>query len=127
MPKISKASKFEQYDSMVSDMYSFLSHIYGVSNGPKLFLEVSSNVLVQNVFYNVWKSDKYVSCVILFVPLECIAAAVFNTPGCMQLFQIVKWGGLSEKLENSHKKKGGTIIIIYVFDKGRYIFLVKFV
>lgn len=77
------------------------------------------------MFYNGWKSDNYVGAVLVFVPSGCIAAAIFNAPGCMHDSQISEWGGRHEKLENFFEKTGGIIVVDSAFDKGRYRFLVE--
>lgn len=120
-----KSEEFEQYKAVISDKCPFLSSVYGTPDGLKLYLEESGDGVVQNMFYNGCKSDHFVGALLLFVLSGRIASAILNAPGCMQHYQISEWGGLYEKVKNVFKKKGGTIVVEYAFDKGRYCFLVK--
>lgn len=75
--------KFEQYKAGISEKYPSLSSVYGTADSLKLYLEDSGDGVVQNIFYNDWKSDHFVCAVLLLVPSGRISSTIFNAPGCM--------------------------------------------
>ena len=123
--RLPTSAEFNKYTAIVSELYPSLRNVFGMGDGLKLYLEEANDVIVQNMFYNGWKSDHYVSCIMVFVPSGVIVAAMLNAPGCMHDSQISEYGGLYEKLERFQEKTGGTIVVDSAFDRGRYPFLVK--
>lgn len=45
------ASEFQTYKFVIADRHSPLSNVYGIDDGLKLYLEESSEFVVQNMFY----------------------------------------------------------------------------
>lgn len=86
--RIPTMSEFEKNKSIVPEMYPSPSHVCGVADWLKQYLEESSDFLVQKMFYNDWKSNHYVVFVMFFVPSGCIAAVMLNKAGCMPNFRL---------------------------------------
>lgn len=98
---------------------------YATEGGLKLYLEQSGDVVIQNMFYNDWKSDHFFSNVFVFVPSGQISAAIFIAPGCMHDSQLSEWGGLYEKLAHFNQKVGAQVVGDSAFDKRQSEFLIK--
>lgn len=64
---MSTAEEYEKYCKMIVDMYPFLCNTFGTADGLKLHLEQGSDTVIQNLFYNGWKGDHYLSIVCLFM------------------------------------------------------------
>lgn len=122
---MSSNEEFQRYKSVISDRHPSLSSVYGVSNELKLYLDKSSDAVVQSVFYNGWKSDHSVWCIFVFVPSGRVVPAIFDAAGCMHDSEISEWQRLYDKLQNFNARTGGTFIAVSVLDKSRYPFLAK--
>ena len=53
-----------------------LKDVYCVADGLKLYLEQSGSYIVQNMFYNGWTHDHYVSNVFVFAPSGVVIACL---------------------------------------------------
>ena len=72
-----------QYQQAFKAKYSMLKDVYCVADGLKLYLEQSGSYIVQNMFYNRWTHDHYVSNVFVFAPSGVVIACAINAPGAM--------------------------------------------
>eukprot|EP00957_Ditylum_brightwellii_P131292 10013307-Ditylum_brightwellii.AAC.1 len=72
--------------------------VFGATDGLKLYLQQSSDYVIQNVFYNSWKHDHYVTNIFLFTPDGMIRAMVINMPGAMHDSTAAEYGFIYEKL-----------------------------
>jgi hypothetical protein len=84
------------YLEVIKTKYPLLGDVYAMADGLKLRLEASWRSEIQNVFYNGWTHDHYVSCVFVFSPAGTIIACAVNAPGCMHDSQIAEWGNVYE-------------------------------
>lgn len=117
--------EIEQYKAAFSQKYTTLVDVYAVADGLKLYLEQSSDFVIQNMFYNGWTHDHYVSNVFVFAPAGTIIACAINAPGSMHDSQIAEWGGVYEKLEQCFNVHGGRVVVDSAFSQGQYPFLIK--
>lgn len=68
-------------------------HVYPTADGLKQYLEQPGEDLIQNMFYNGWKSDHFFTNVLVFVPEGHIITAIISAPGCMHDSKVSEWGG----------------------------------
>jgi hypothetical protein len=76
-------------------------------DGLKLTNQKSRDNRTQNMFYNGWKCNHYVSCVLLFSPDGTIPICYYNVPGCIHDSKIADWGNIYSKLEGAYNRNGG--------------------
>ncbi len=94
-------------------------------DGLKLYLHKSPHQSIQEMFYNGWKVDHYVTYVFVFVPDGTISIAFFNVPGCVHDSQVAIWGGIYNKLEPVYKSNGVVCVVNSAFGKIIQQFLIK--
>lgn len=122
MPNQQEISAFQ---NAFMSRYSTLKDVYAVADGLKLYLESSSECTMQNMFYNGWTHDHYVSNIFVLAPNGCVIACALNAPGSMHDSSIAEWGNVYTKLEDSHIKYGGICVVDSAFCRGQYPFLNK--
>ena len=94
-------------------------------DGLKLILEQSGDCVMQNMFYNGWTHDHYISSVLVFCPDGTIPIGAVNYPGCFHDSQIADWGSIYKKLEIVFNQNGGKCVVDSAFARNRYHYLVK--
>lgn len=102
-----------------------LGNVYAVADGLKLYLEQSSDTVIQNMFYNRWTHDQYLGNVFVFAPNGVIIACAINAPGSMHDSTIAEWGNMYSKREAVYERTGGRCVVDFAFSKGDYPFLIK--
>lgn len=123
--KLPGSDEIKCHQDAIADKYPLLGDVYAVADGLKLYLEQSGDTVIQNMFYNGWTHDHYVSNVFVFSPSGLIVACAINAPGSMHDSQICDWGGIYDRLESMHKKSGGKVVVDSAFCRGSYPFLIK--
>jgi DDE superfamily endonuclease len=99
----------------VTAKYPALTNCWGAMDGLKIRLERSGNPQVQNLFYNGWTHDHYISNLFLFSPDGKIRACYVNAPGSMHDSTMAKWGGLYEKVDQLYTTHGVKIVVDSAF------------
>lgn len=95
-------------------------------------LQQSGDAVIQELSYNGWTHDHYVSNVFVFSPSGAVMACVINLivhspqPGTVHYSSIEEWGSAYEKLETCFEKTGGQVVVEYGFSEGQYQFLIEF-
>lgn len=118
-------SEVVQFQSAFAAKYSMLSDASAVADGLKLNLEQSDDCVIQNMFYNDWKHDHYVSNVFVFAPSGVIMECAINAPGAMHDSQIAEWGNIYCKREDVFERCGGRCVVDCAFCKDDYLFSIK--
>ena len=95
MPTMDEASSFK--NAFISK-YSILKKVFCVADCLQLYLEQSGNYIIQNLFYNGWKHDHYVSNVFVFSPNGVVVACAANALGAMHDSTVSEWGHVYKKL-----------------------------
>lgn len=62
--------EFETYRNVINEKYPLVSDVCSIADGPKLYLEPDGDTIIQNMFYNGWKTESYMKNVFLLVPAE---------------------------------------------------------
>ncbi len=88
----------------------------------KLKLQKSPNQSIQEMFYNGWKADHYVTNVFSD---ETIPIAFFNDPGCVHDIQVTEWEEIYVKLESVYKSNGEICVVDSTFGKISQKILIK--
>ena len=122
MPNDSEISEFQE---AVYAKYTLLGSVYAVADGLRLYLEQAGDAVIQNMFYNGWTHDHYVSNVFVFSPNGVVIACAINAPGAMHDSQIAELGGVYRKLKSVFEKCGGKCVVDSAFSRARYPFLIK--
>ena len=94
MPTMNEASSFK---NAFSSKYSMLKKLFCVADGLKLYLEQSGNYIIQNMFYNGWTHNHYVSNVFVFAPNGVVIACAVNALGVMHNSTVAEWGHVYKK------------------------------
>ncbi|ETI51889.1 hypothetical protein F443_04851 [Phytophthora nicotianae P1569] len=119
------SSEISRLQDAIGANYPLLSSVYAIMDGLKLRLQASDHSEIQNMFYNGWTHDHYVSNVFAFSPERLIIACALNAPGCMHDSQIAEWENVYAKLERFHQYTGGQVVVDSTFSKGTNDFLLK--
>lgn len=70
-------------------------------------MEQSVDAANQNMFSIEWKSDHFVTNVLVFEPARHIMGEMFNAPGCTHDSEISEWGGIYTKMKSFYERTGG--------------------
>ena len=123
--KILSTNNIEKYKKAISNKYLSLDSVWCTMDGLKIYLEQSGKDIIQNMFYNGWTHNHYVSAVIVFCPDGTIPIATYNVPGCFHDSTIADWGNIYKKLECIYTNTGGKCTVDSAFSKKNYAFLIK--
>ncbi len=113
--RIPSEEKFAKFKTAINTKYPILEDVWATMDGLKLYLQKSPHQSIQEMFYNGWKADHYVTNVFVFVPDGTIPIAFFNVPGCVHDSQVADWGGIYDKLESVYKSNGGVCVVDSAF------------
>lgn len=119
------SSETQGYQEAFRSKYSMLKDVYCVADGLKLHLEQSGDYIIQNMFYNGWTHDHYVSNIFVFAPNGVVIACAINAPGAMHDSTVAEWGRIYEKLQVGFDQHGGRCVVDSAFCKSHYPFLLK--
>ena len=123
--RIPSHEKIREYQAAIAARHPVLDKVWCTMDGLKLYLEQSGDVVIQNMFYNGWTHNHYVSAVFVFCPDGTIPIAAYNMPGCFHDSTIAEWGNIYAKLGKVHEEMGGQCTVDSAFSKKRHDFLIK--
>lgn len=123
--KLLTSEEASTYQECITEKYVMLGDLYAVSNDSKLYKEQAGDKVIQNMFYNGWKHDRYVGSVILFAPSGIIISWTTNAPGSMHDTQIIDWSDLYTILEDFYSYVKRKLVVDSAFCKSSYLFLIK--
>ena len=101
--KIPSDDEIRGFKEIVAQRHPSLRNVWMTMDGLKLYLEQSPSTVIQNQYYNGWKSDRYVRNVLDFCPTGTIVVAATNIPGCVHDSMVAD----CEKLQNFYERTGG--------------------
>lgn len=76
-----------------------IKNVYFVGDCLKLYLEQSSDKIIQNMFCNRWKQNYYGGNLFLFAPRSVVIYFSRKYPGSMHQSIISEWEGIYKRLE----------------------------
>jgi DDE superfamily endonuclease len=109
------AEELQGFVAAVTRKYPALQDCWGAMDGLKLRLECAGNSKMQNLFYNGWTHDHYISNLFLFSPDGKIRACYLNVPGSVHDSTMAQWGCLYEKIDNMYRIYGVKIVVDSAF------------
>jgi DDE superfamily endonuclease len=107
--------ELQSFVDAVALKYPALVNCWGAMDGLKIRLEKAGNPRVQNLFYNGWTHDHYISNLFLFSPDGKIRACYVNSPGNMHDSTMAKWGGIYDKVDDLYRTHGVKIVVDSAF------------
>jgi hypothetical protein len=102
-----------------------LQGVWGAMDGLKIILESSGDAVKQNMYYNGWTHDTYVSNLFLFAPDGKIKACFINAPGCLHDSMLATWANLYTQLDELFDLYGGRIVVDSAFSRHKGRSLIK--
>lgn len=116
--------EFLEYSNAIEEKYPLLQQVWGAADGLKLHIQQSGNYLIQNRYYNGWKSCHYINSVFVFGPDGKIKMCTINCPGTWHDSTMADYG-IYSKLESIYNDFGGKIVVDSAFNLGNKPYLIK--
>ena len=107
------------------ERHDLLSDVYCVADGMKLYFEQCSGEDEQNIYYNGWMHDHFVSCVFVFSIDGRIIRCIVNAPGSLHDSTLAEWGGIYDALEETYMRTGGKCCVDSAFASANNPYLIK--
>jgi hypothetical protein len=108
----------DEIDSFIAAIcakYPALRNCWGAMDGLKLRVERSGHHQIQNIFFNGWTHDHYVSNLFLLSPDGKIRACYINAPGTMHDSLMASQGGIYSKIDALFAERGAMIDVDSAF------------
>ena len=113
-----------QYQNAIAAKYPRVAGVWAAMDGLKLPLEQCSNYFIQNIYYNGWCKDTYISNVFLFAPDGKIRMCVINCPGSWHDSTLAQYG-LYKRMEKIYNEYGAKVVVDSAFRGMDNPFLIK--
>lgn len=96
--RVQSSGKVEQFNTSFATKYSILNNDYCVADGLKRYLEQSCDIIINNMFCNIWRHYSFVGNMFVFAPYCFMIACAINDRGAIHGSIISEWGGIYKKL-----------------------------
>jgi DDE superfamily endonuclease len=123
--KLPSDKKVEEYKAAIANRHPLLQNVWCSMDGLKLRLHRPADGITQNMFYNGWTHDHYVSAVFVFCPDGTIPMCCFNVPGSIHNSKIAEWGNIYKKLRKVYERTGGICTADSAFSMRCSLFILK--
>ena len=110
LPTKAEVASFKE---VISAKYPVLKNVWGAMDGLKVLIEANPDV--ENIFYNGWKCDHYISNLFVFSPDGKIRACYINAPGSWHDSTLAHYSKTYEKLDlihNREQRRGGGRVVV---------------
>jgi hypothetical protein len=107
--------EIRQFEDAVQSKFPALGHCWGAMDGLKLCLERSGDDATQNIFFNGWTHDHYVSNLFLFSPDGKIRACYTNAPGTFHDSTMANMLGIYDKIDDLYRRLGSKVVVDLAF------------
>jgi hypothetical protein len=87
-------NEIDRFVLSINEKYPALYNCWGTMDELKLCVEKAGDYQIQNLFFNGWQHNHYISNLLLFSPDGKIRACYKNTPGTMHDSTMAKRGGV---------------------------------
>jgi len=94
-------------------------------DGLKIMLEKAGDLNTQNMFYNGWTHDHYISCLFLFSPDGLIRACYLNAPGSRHDSTNANYSDVYEKVDKIYEQTGAKVVVDTAFNSGEKASMIK--
>ena len=120
-------NKLDSYVGAVGRRHRLLEEerVCFACDGLKLPLEQAGDCVIQNMFYNGWTYDHYVSNVFVFAPDGTIVLMCINAPGAMHDSTIAHYGHMYDELEKMYLEYGVKTVVDSAFLSTRTEYLIQ--
>ena len=105
--------------------HPYLNQCWCTLDGLKITVECSGCEDDQNIFYNGWTCNHYVSAVFAFCRDGSIPICCYNVPGSIHDSAIAGMGKIYNKLEEVYNRTGGCGTVASAFAHTNHQFLIK--
>ena len=123
--RIPSAEKIETFKAAFAAQHPLLNDCWATMDGLKLYLQQSGNTNIQELFYNGWTHDHYVTSVFCFCPDGTIPIAFFNISGSVHDSQVAEFGEIYDKLEDVYLLTGAKCCVDSAFNNVSRDYLYK--
>lgn len=120
---IPSASESLIYQQAKSNKYPSIHMVSATTDGLKLYLE-QAGLCHPNMIYNGWKSDRYITNVLVVLPAGHIITAIFNAPDFMHDSKAWGWRWLFAKMDRFYEETRIRTFVDSAFDKSHHAFLI---
>jgi DDE superfamily endonuclease len=103
------------FEAAITAKYPALTNCWGAMDGLKIRLEKPGEERVQNVFYNGWTHDHYISNLFLFSPDGKVRACYINAPGTFHDSTMANMSRIYDKVDDVHARLGSKIVVDSAF------------
>ena len=107
--------EIRSFEAAIAAKYPALTNCWGAMDGLKLRLERASDQRVQNMFYNGWTHDHYVSNLFLFSPDGKIRACYINAPGTFHDSTMANMSMVYTLVDDIYLRIGSKIVVDSAF------------
>ena len=103
------------FEAAITAKYPALTNCWGAMDGLKIRLEKPGEERVQNIFYNGWTHDHYISNLFLFSPDGKVRACYINAPGTFHDSTMANMSRIYDKVDDGHAQLGSKIVVDSAF------------
>ena len=114
-PSMPSDDDVRRYETMIQVKYPSLIHCWGAMDGLKLEIESSGDPTKQNMFYNGWKCDTFISNLFLFSPDGRICACYFNAPGSVHDSSMASISKIYNRIQEVYNQTGSRVVVDSAF------------
>jgi DDE superfamily endonuclease len=107
--------EIRNFETAIEAKYPALSNCWGAMDGLKLRLERAGDQRIQNMFYNGWTHDHYVSNLFLFSPDGKIRACYINAPGTLHDSTMANMSMVYRLVDDVYGRLGSKIVVDSAF------------
>jgi hypothetical protein len=118
-------AEIDEYSATIQSQYPLLKGVWGAMDGLKIHIECSAQEDKQNMFYNGWQHDHYVTNIFCFAPDGKIRASFINAPGCLHDSMLATWANLYTKFDALYDQHGGRVVVDSAFSRYKGRALIK--
>jgi hypothetical protein len=113
--RIPTDEEIAEFEAVITEKYPALEHCWGAMDGLKLRLGRSGNDQTQNMFFNGWTHDHYVSNLFLFSPDGKIRASYINAPGTFHDSTMANMSGIYNQIDDVYHRLGSKVVVDSAF------------
>ena len=111
--KLPTKNEVRRFKKAIRRKYPVLRNVWGAMDGLKVPIEASAKH--QNLFYNGWKCDHFISNLFLFSPDGRIRASYINAPGSWHDSTLAIYSDTYNKIDSIHareRNRGGARVVV---------------
>ena len=107
--------EIRQFEQAILSKYPALKRCWGAMDGLKLRLEKAGDDSTQNIFFDGWTHDHYVSNLFLFSPDGRIRACYINAPGTFHDSTMANMSKIYVLIDSLYRQMGSKVVVDSAF------------